>query len=202
MGNSKLAPWCRIESMRQDLKQYLKELRAYGLENDIPNVTDEVGQFLNMLIHIRKPKTILEIGCANGYSTIWMAEATDKLSAKLHTLDHSAPTCEEAKKNLSEVGLSHVVEFHFGDAREVITKMDEALKFDFVFVDGQKASYRAFWDLIQSRLNPGAVIIFDDMLAFPEKTKSFHEYIQSVKGFEQLMIPIDQNDGILMMLKT
>lgn len=187
--------------MKEDLKKYLQELRAYGIKNDIPNVTDEVGKFLNMLIYVKKPKTILEIGCANGYSTIWMAEATEKMKAKIHTIDHSAPTFEEAKKNLTEVGLSEVVEFHFGDAVEIISQMDSSVKFDFVFVDGEKASYLDFWKAIEGHLASGAVIIFDDMMAFPEKTKSFHDFIQLTEGIEQLLIPIDQNDGILMVIK-
>jgi len=187
--------------MKKELKYYLNTLRAYGFKNDIPNVTDEVGKFLNMLIQVKKPKSILEIGCANGYSTIWMAEVAEKVGAKIHTIDHSAPTYAEAQKNLAEVELSEVVEFHFGDAMEVVSQMDAGLKFDFVFVDGEKASYLDFWKAIQHRLIPGAVIIFDDMMAFPEKTKSFHDFIQSAEGVDKLLIPIDKNDGILMVIK-
>lgn len=186
--------------MQDKLIKYLLELRAYGVKNDIPNITDEVGKFLNMLIQVKKPKNILEIGCANGYSTIWMAEAAEKVGAQIHTIDHSAPTYAEAQKNLEEIGLSQVVEFHFGDAVETISQMDKGLKFDFVFVDGEKASYLDFWEAIDDRLSPRVVIIFDDMIAFPEKTKAFHEFIQSEKGIDQLLIPIDQNDGILMVI--
>jgi len=187
--------------MKKNLKLYLKKLRAYGVENDIPNATDEVGRFLNMLIQIRRPKTILEIGCANGYSTIWMAEAAEKTGARIYTIDHSAPTFAEAQKNLADIGLSEVVKFYFGDAVEQISRMDISLKFDFVFVDGQKASYLDFWNAIQDRLTSWALIIFDDMMAFPEKTKSFHDFIQSEEGIDQLLIPIDQDDGILMVIK-
>ncbi len=187
--------------MKKELKDYLKALRAYGLKNNIPNVTDEVGQFLNMLIQVKKPNNILEIGCANGYSTIWMAEAAEKVGAKIYTIDHSAPTYAEAQKNLTEVGLSDVLEFSFGDAVEVITQMDAGLQFDFVFVDGEKASYLDFWKAVEGRLATGAVIIFDDMMAFPEKTKSFHDYIQSADGVDKLLIPIDKNDGILLVIK-
>lgn len=188
--------------MKSELKNFLKELRAYGVKNNIPNVTDEVGQFLNMMIKIRKPKTILEIGCANGYSTIWMAEAAELVEAKVYTVDHSAPTFEEAKQNIQKSGFSEVVEFYFGDARQVIPNIPEDLKFDFIFVDGQKANYRDFWDLVEPRLNLEAVIIFDDMMAFQQKTKPFYDYIQMVEGFDQILIPIDENDGILVLLKN
>ena len=187
--------------MKNELIKFLKELKVYGIQNDIPNVTEEVGQFLNMLIQVRKPKRILEIGCANGYSTIWMAEAAKKVGARLHTMDFSVPSMREARQNLSEAGFLDTVETYLEDALKFVPKMDKKLKFDFVFVDGQKASYLDFWHVIQDRLKSGAVIIFDDMMAFPKKTGAFYEFIQSAEGIDQLLIPIDRNDGILMILK-
>lgn len=187
--------------MKQELVKFLKELKAYGVRNNIPNVTEEVGRFLNMLIQVKKPKTILEIGCANGYSTIWMAEAAKKVGARLHTMDFSTPSMREARQNLSEIGFSDTVETYLEDALKFIPKMDKKLKFDFVFVDGQKSSYLDFWSVIQDRLLPGAVVVFDDMMAFPKKTGPFYEFIQLAEGIDQLLIPIDKNDGILMVLK-
>ena len=188
--------------MNPTLKVYLQTLKQYGLRNNIPNITPEVGQLLNMMIKLKQPKTILEIGSANGYSTIWMAEAAKVLGAKIHAVDFSAPTFSEAQKNLKEVGFSECVDFHFGAAQKLIPEMEKSLKFDFVFVDGQKAAYLDFWNLLQNRLNSKALIIFDDMLAFPEKTKHFSEAIKELEGFDQIMLPIDKDDGILVLLKN
>lgn len=186
--------------MKESLKKLLRELRVYGLENNIPNVTDEVAGFLSMLIRMKKPAHILEIGCANGYSTIWMAEAADRTGADIHTIDHSLPTFTAAKGNLERAGLSHVVHFYFGDAVDIICQM--TLTFDFVFVDGEKASYLDFWKGIEGHLADGALVVFDDMLAFSEKTQPFYDYIKKAEGIDRLMIPIDQNDGILLVLKS
>lgn len=187
--------------MKEKLVQYLQDLRAYGIENDIPNITDEVGEFLSILVRLKKPRNILEIGCANGYSTIWLAEAAEKVGAKVHTIDHSRPTFAEAKKNLKEVGLAKIVEFYFGDAVKVISEMEKTLHFELVFVDGEKASYLNFWKVIEKRLAPGAVVVFDDMMAFPKKTKAFHDFIRTTKGVHQILIPIDGDDGILLVIK-
>ncbi|MFH0838091.1 MAG: class I SAM-dependent methyltransferase [Patescibacteria group bacterium] len=187
--------------MKEDLELFLKKLKAYGNENNIPNVTDEVGKFLNMLIQLKRPRDILEIGCANGYSTIWMAEAARAVGARVHTIDFSRPSLAQAKDNVAVAGFSDTVEFYLDDALRLIPKMDRKLLFDFVFVDGEKASYPDFWKAIEGRMNSGAVVVFDDMIAFPNKTKSFYDLIQSAKGVEQLLIPIDQNDGILMVIK-
>ena len=188
--------------MNHHLTTYLKQLREYGLKNNIPNVTDEVAQFLSMMIKAKKPKTILEIGCANGYSTIWMADSAREVGAIIHTVDHSAPTFCEAKTNIKEVGFEECVTMHFGDAREVIPTWPADRLFDLVFVDGQKASYLDFWNVVKTRLNPGAMLVFDDMLAFQHKTESFSEAVENLENFDQLLIPIDKNDGILVMLKA
>jgi predicted O-methyltransferase YrrM len=188
--------------MNADLKNYLKKLRAYGIKNNIPNVTDEVGIFLYMMIQVKKPRNILEIGCANGYSTIYMAEAARLVGSKVITMDHSRPTFEQAEKNLEEVGLGGQVEFHFGDAQTLLPAMKKPAAFDFVFVDGQKASYIDFWNLLKGRLSPGAMLIWDDMMAFPGKTRSFSEAVKDIAGFDQVLFPVDGDDGILMMIKT
>ncbi len=187
--------------MGSKLQILLKDLKKHGIENDIPNVTEHVGQFLNMLIRIKAPKNILEIGCANGYSTIWMAESAKLIDAKIHAIDHSKPTFEDAKKNLMESGLQSYVNFYFGDAVEVINSFPSDLLFDFVFVDGEKGSYLDFWNAIKPKLSEKSVVIFDDMVLFPEKTKNFSEAIKNETGFDQLMIP-DGDDGILMLIKN
>ena len=187
--------------MDQKVINFLKNLKEYGKKNDIPNVTEHVGQLLNMLIKIRSPKNILEIGCANGYSTIWMADSAKSLGSKIHAIDHSKPTFEEAKNNLSKIGLDEMVNFYFGDAIDVINNFPSDLLFDFIFVDGEKGKYLDFWNTIQSRLSDKSIIVFDDMVLFPEKTKSFSEVIKNVSGFDQLLIS-DGDDGVLLLIKN
>lgn len=183
------------------LKTYLKTLKAYGQKNNIPNVSETVGQFLNMMIKIKRPQHILEIGSANGYSTLWMASAARGLGAQIYTIDHSEPTFKQLEENLSKTGFNDVIIPHFGKALEVIAEFPEGLKFDFVFVDGQKAQYLEFWEAIQSWLSEDPVLIFDDMLAFPKKTKVFSQYLEALEGWEQLILPLDEGDGVLMMIR-
>ena len=61
-----------------------------------------------------------------------------------------------------------VVDFYFDNALKVIPTISDPQLFDFVFVDGEKRSYWDFWKAIQSRLAPNAVVVFDDVIAFPE----------------------------------
>lgn len=187
--------------MKKELSYYLKNLKIYGQKNNIPNVSQTVGQFLNAMIKIKKPKQILEIGSANGYSTLWMASAARKVGAKIQTMDHSEPTFAQLEKNLQETGFIDVVRPYLGKALQVIGDFSSDLKFDFVFVDGQKAQYLDFWQAIKPRLADEPVVIFDDMLAFPEKTKPFSDYLETLVGWDQLVLPIDEGDGVLLMTK-
>lgn len=186
--------------MDPKLITFLQELKQYGIQQNIPNISEREGCFLNMLLKIRGAKNALEIGCANGYSTSWLAEAMKHNGGHLSTIDFSAPTFESAKVNLSHAGLADVVDFYFGNALTVIPTLDQW--FDFVFVDGEKRSYWDFWEAIQGHLAPHAVVVFDDVLSFPHKTESFMQAIKNVLGFEQVILPLDMDDGILFLYKT
>ena len=189
--------------MNQETIKYLEELKVYGIKNNIPNVTERVGQLLNMLIKMNQSKNILEIGSANGYSTIWLSEAAKTVGGKVTTYDFSEPTIKEAQENLKNVELFDYVNFNFGDALNLIPQLSEEEKFDFIFVDGQKKLYLDFWNLIQNRMTDNAIIVFDDVLAFPKKTKPFNDAMDVLEGFDKVLLPIDveTEDGIMVLRK-
>ncbi len=157
-----------------------------------------------MLIKMNGSKKILEIGSANGYSTIWLADAAKSVGGKVTTYDFSEPTFYEAQENLKNVELSDYVNFNLGDVLDLIPELPETEKFDFIFVDGQKKLYLDFWNLIQNRMNENAVIVFDDVLMFPKKTKLFNDAMKTLKGFDKVLLPVDVEvgDGIMLLCKS
>ena len=185
--------------MDKQLLNFLKELKQYGIEHDFPNVTETGGWFLNMLTKITKSKQVLEIGCGNGYSTIWLADAVKENNGKIHAIDFSRPRFDDAKVNLKEAGLSNFVNFYFDNALKIIPKISDPQLFDFVFVDGEKRHYWDFWKVIKNRLAKNAVVVFDDVIAFPEKTEPFMQKIKNASGFDQIVLPIDKDDGVLLL---
>ena len=187
--------------MDEKLTDFLQEMKAYGLQKNIPNVSEQVGLFLNMLIRLRRPKTILEIGSANGYSTLWMAEAAREVKATILTLEKSLPSFGKLEENLRRTGYGDCVQARFGEAVEILSALPPESKFDFAFVDGEKAHYLDFWHVLKLRLAPRAVVIFDDMLAFPQKTQAFSQHLKTLSGFQQLLLPIDGEDGVLLLVK-
>lgn len=179
----------------QSLLPYLKQLKQYGLENNIPNISETVGKFLNFLIKTSGSKTGLEIGCANGYSTIWLAEAFQQNQGQLTSIDFSTPSLAQAKANLKETKLDSYVDFHFGDALQIIPTLNQ--KFDFIFLDAQKANYHLFWEIIKTKIHSKSIIVVDDVIKFPTKTETFTEVIKQEKDFSYQILPLDHDDGIM-----
>jgi len=185
--------------MTENLKLFLKALKQYGLAKNIPNISGKVGNFLNCIIKISKAKTGLEIGCANGYSTIWLAEAFERNEGKLTSIDFSVPSIKQAQENIKKTGLNEVVEFKCGDALKIIPQLKQ--KFDFIFLDAQKGNYHLFWNLIKTKIHAESIVIADDVIKFPEKTAKFMEQIKKEAEFYNQILPLDEDDGIILIRK-
>src|SRR6185295_17969714 len=112
-----------------ELQNFLKNLARYGKTKNIPNISEQTGEILQFLIHISRAKKILEIGCANGFSTIFLADA--------------------AQKNITAAGLSAFVEFRCGDGMKIVRSPE---KFDCIFIDAEKKRTHEFFTLAQRHL--------------------------------------------------
>ncbi len=178
---------------------FLKELKEYWIKNNIPNISETNAKLLHFLIKTKQSKNILEIWCANWYSTIWIADALEQIWWKLTTCDVSAPSFEQGKKNIKEVWLEKIVNFKFGNGNILFKNSKE--KFDFVFIDAQKSEYHNFWKTIKPLLTNNAIIFVDDVLKFPTKTKAFYEIIENDKDYEFCVLPIDEDDGTMLIQK-
>lgn len=183
--------------MKKDRLDYLAQLKDYGMKKNIPNISEENARFLHFLVQLKKASSVLEIGTANGYSTLWLADAiADTPHPRYLGIEISLPSYNAVLKNIQAQNLDHFVEIRFGNALEILPQVQET--FDVLFVDGQKALYTEFWKALQPLLKPDSLIIFDDMIQFPEKTHAFWEMIQADTKYKHLLIPTDHNDGILL----
>ncbi len=184
--------------MTKEFLEKLNTLKQYGIENDIPNISVTSGTFLNMLIKNKKIKNILEIGTANGYSTIWMAEALQETHGRITTFEVSIPSRKQALDNFKDFKISKYVNSIFGD----FLKYDGKLKkFDFIFIDGQKKKTLDFFNKAKKFLKKDGIIIIDDVVKFKEKMSEFYEYIENQDEFYYVVLPIDIDDGIMMITR-
>lgn len=119
------------------------------------------GRILKMFVQMMRASTILEIGTYTGYSALCMAEGLPD-NGRLITIDinDELQWIQDKYFSLSQHG--HKIERHFGDAREVIPLLP--LDFDLVFMDADKENYLVYYDLLMTRLKPGAIILIDNVL--------------------------------------
>lgn len=187
--------------MNEKRYQFLQKLKEYGEKNNIPNITEANARCIHFLIRMKKARRVLEIGTANGYSSIWIADAIEKEpNSLLIGIDVSEPSIELARQNIQKENLEDTVIFKHGNAMDILPTIQE--KFDIVFIDAQKSMYARFWKAIQHCITKDTLIIVDDILKFPEKTKSLLNALKNDSDFESVILPTDTDDGILLIQST
>ena len=167
------------------------------------------GAVLAMMSRMIRPARILEIGTYTGYSAICLAEGL-KEDGILHTIDINEELAEMCERYWAEAGLSGRIKLHIGKAAEIIPSLEEV--FDLVFIDADKVSYGAYYDLVIEKVRPGGFIFADNVLydgevILPPDTQSrnskaisaFNEKIKADARVTQVLLPV--RDGILLMQK-
>jgi caffeoyl-CoA O-methyltransferase len=168
------------------------------------------GRFLSMLSKLIGPTHILEIGTYTGYSAICLAEGL-RLGGKLVTIDINPELEGVIREHIAEAKLQDCIQFIVGDAYQIIRTLPQT--FDLVFIDADKQNYAKYFDLVIDRLNPGGLIIadnvlwsgkvIDDQARIKDKdTIALHAFNQKVNAdtrVEVLMLPL--RDGITLIRK-
>ncbi len=119
------------------------------------------GRILSLLSKIIMPKTIMEIGTYTGYSALCLAEGLSK-NGVLHTIDVNEELYDLQRKYFDLSGFGNQIVQHLGDATSIIGDID--IKFDLVFIDADKPNYPRYYELIVEKLNPGGIILSDNVL--------------------------------------
>lgn len=119
------------------------------------------GRLLSMIAKLVNPKNILEIGTYTGYSALCMCEGM-QADGQLHTIDINEELYDLQRKYFDKSNHGPQIHQHVGKALDIIPSLD--LKFDLVFIDADKANYSNYFDLIIEKMNPGGVILSDNVL--------------------------------------
>lgn len=144
--------------------EHLIPLRKQGETGNIPIILKETEMTLKMLLSLKKPKRILEVGTAIGYSTAFFAYACP--DAEVITIEKKEAMYDRAAENLENLGLSARVRLLKGDGQETIDQLRErgTGDVDFVFIDAAKSHYLRFLESALTVTSPGAVIVSDNIL--------------------------------------
>jgi len=139
----------------------LKELEEFAEKNHVPIIQPEVARLMQVLGRIIRPKNILEVGTAIGYSAILLSEILEP-DGKIDTIDRYELMIERAKENIKRAGLSAVINVITGDALDVLKCLDK--KYDLIFLDAAKGQYMEFLPECMRMLKPKGVIRSDNVL--------------------------------------
>lgn len=142
--------------------QTVEEIRSVAKENYIPIIKRDTENLLKFVLKMQNPKSILEIGCAVGYSAIIMLENSD---ADIVTVEKMPERVEEAKKNIRYANLEDRAKIIEGDAGEILERLvNENKKFDFIFMDAAKAQYITWLPTVKALLKDKGIIFSDNCL--------------------------------------
>ena len=140
----------------------IEEIRAEAKRNYIPIIKRDTESFLKFVLKMQNPGSILEIGCAVGYSAAVMLENSD---ADIVTVEKMPERVEEAKRNIKYADFESRASILEGDAGEILKSLaDKGEKFDFIFMDAAKAQYITWLPMVKKLLKESGMIFSDNCL--------------------------------------
>lgn len=142
-------------------KVELEKIKSKALENHIPIIMDDTLEVIKNILKENKPKRILEIGTAVGYSAICFSEylADDGI---IDTIERDIERISEAKVNIKKAEVEDKINILEGDAVEILPTLDN--KYDVVFIDAAKGKYPFFLEQALRMLNDKGIIFADNIL--------------------------------------
>ena len=192
---------------------FLNELEKYALETNVPIIRPQMQSFLKLLLAIKQPKQILEVGTAIGFSALLMSEYGPE-NCRITTIEKYEKRIPLAKENFKRAGKEDQIVLLEGDAVEILKKLDGP--YDFIFMDAAKGQYIHFLPDILDLMPIGGLLISDNVLqdgdvlesryAVTRRDRTIHsrmrEYLYELKHNEQLqtdILPI--GDGVTVSVK-
>ena len=172
----------------------LDRLRQSQKMTKTPNVSESTGTFLYDLVQKRGAKHILELGTANGVSTIYLASAIqDQKDAHIITIESDRRIYQEAVDNLAAFDAQ--VTLVCADASRYLASLS-TFRFDLIYIDALKSATLAHYLGVLSLLVPGGMIVVDDVVKFRSKMEDFYEYLDS-HGIKYQIHMTDPDDGVM-----
>ena len=165
------------------------------------------GQFLKIMSMMAQPKCILEIGSYTGYSGICLSQGIQK-GGKLITIELNEELEDVINEYFIKSGQQDKLDLRIGNAMDIIPTIND--KFDLVFIDADKENYCNYFNLIIDKVNPGGLIIADNVLwngKVLDKQKDndtiaideFNKLVTTDQRVDNVIVPL--RDGLMIMRK-
>jgi predicted O-methyltransferase YrrM len=162
-------------------------------------VTRATGQFLFALVAPQIDCEVLEIGGSRGYSTIWLGAGVRSFGGRVLSLENDPRKIEAWRRNVADAGLDDWVELLEGDAFETLPAIDDV--FDIAFLDAEKDDYERLFELARTKLEPGALVIADNVLSHEETLGAYSAARQADRTLMSVTVPLDRGLELSVVLR-
>lgn len=212
-----------IESLNKGNTEFLDNLEAEANRDNVPIIRKSMQRFLKLMLELKKPKNILEVGTAVGFSAILMAQYSQS-DCHITTIEKYEKRIPVAKENFLKSGFNDKITLIEGDAKDILNELLEnengddkfAGRYDMIFMDAAKGQYINFLPNAVKLLKKGGVLITDNVLqddtviqskfTVVRRDRTIHkrmrEYIRALMQSDELTTDILQlGDGISVSVK-
>jgi caffeoyl-CoA O-methyltransferase len=175
----------RLEA--EDASERERGLPAAERSRQIAHTT---GQFLYALVAPQTGCLVLEVGASRGYSSIWLAAGVRLFGGRVISLEHDPAKIAAWEANITAAGVGKWAELVPGDAFRTLEGMEDV--FDVVFLDAEKDDYERLFALARPRLEPGGVVIADNVLSHADALGAYSAARQGDPALESVTVPLDR----------
>ncbi|OLD98209.1 MAG: hypothetical protein AUG91_09675 [Actinobacteria bacterium 13_1_20CM_4_69_9] len=161
-------------------------------------VEPTTGRFLFSLVAPQTDCEVLEIGGSRGYSTIWLAAGVRNLGGRVLSVEHDPSKIDAWRRNVHEAGLEDWADLVDGDAKEAVPAIDDV--FDVVFLDAEKDDYEELFRLARAKLEPGALVVADNVLSHVETLGAYSAVRQADASLVSVTVPLDRGLEVTVVL--
>ncbi|HEY2055950.1 MAG TPA: class I SAM-dependent methyltransferase [Solirubrobacterales bacterium] len=179
------------------LEALLDDLHREGIEHDAPladrtrrrrNLEPDSARLLYLLALATGTRRLLELGCSNGYSTIWLGAAVAANGGTMVGVDLDAGRLAEARENVARAGFDAAVELRLEDARAALSGSAPA-SWDMVLLDAERHDYPAYWSDLVRVLPPGGLLAVDNVLSHADEVADFRTLVTADRRVTEALVP-------------
>ena len=176
-------------------KQELEKIKQKALQEHIPIIMDDTLEVVDKILTEIKPRRILEIGTAVGYSAICFSEYLQQ-GGKIDTIERDEERIVEARENIKKVEVQDKINIFAGDAVEILPTLNE--KYDVVFIDAAKGKYPFFLKEALRMINENGVILADNILykGYVMSDYNKHKQRTAVRNLREYIKEVTENPNI------
>lgn len=176
-------------------KQELQKIKQKAIEEHIPIIMDDTLEVIDKILTKLKPKKILEIGTAVGYSAMCFSEYLRE-NGKIDTIERDEERIAEAKENIKRVGVEKSINIYEGDAVEILPTLQE--KYDMIFIDAAKGKYPFFLKEALRMLAECGIILADNILykGYVMSDYNKHKQRTAVRNLREYIKEVSENTNL------